>query len=195
MSQPITQPCSLDAFFAWQEHQPDRYELVDGQPLRTMAGATNVHDDIVTNMIVLLGNLLRGSGCRPFTGNGAIETYPGQIRRPDVGVDCGRREPGAFKAASPRLVAEVLSPSTRDFNSFGKLAEYKSVGSIDYIMLVEPNAPEVVVWSRDDNRDWTERTIRGLDESIALPTLGFDLPLAAIYETVAFPPRPRLVSL
>jgi len=38
-------------FFAWQEGRPERFELVDGFPIRMMAGARNVHDDIVVNML------------------------------------------------------------------------------------------------------------------------------------------------
>jgi Uma2 family endonuclease len=106
-------------FFAWQETQPERYELVDGFPVRMMAGARNVHDDIVVNILAELRNQLRGSACRPFTGDGSIETKPGQIRRPDIGVDCGPRDPNATKAASPRILAEVLSPTTRDFDTIG----------------------------------------------------------------------------
>jgi Uma2 family endonuclease len=127
-------------FFAWQETQPERYELVDGFPVRMMAGARNVHDDIVVNILAELRNQLRGSACRPFTGDGSIETKPGQIRRPDIGVDCGPRDPNATKAASPRVVAEVLSPTTRDFDTIGKLEEYKLVESLERILVIEPNA-------------------------------------------------------
>jgi len=79
---------SIEEFFAWQERQPERYELVDGFPIRMMAGAKNVHDDIVVNILAELRNQLRGVSCRPFTSDGSVETKPGQIRRPDVGVDC-----------------------------------------------------------------------------------------------------------
>jgi hypothetical protein len=49
-------------------------------------GARNVHDDITVNLLAELRGQLRGGGCRPFTGDGAIETLPCQIRRPDPGV-------------------------------------------------------------------------------------------------------------
>jgi Uma2 family endonuclease len=148
MSDPALTPWTIDRFFAWQARQTERYELVGGFPARMMAGARNVHDDLVVNLLAELRSQLRGSGCRPFTGDGAIETLPGQIRRPDAGVDCGQRDPDSMQAALPRMVAEVLSPNTRDFDTFEKLAEYKQVASLAYIMVVEPNAPEVVVWSR-----------------------------------------------
>ncbi len=150
MAEFAPQTWSVDAFYAWQEKQADRYELVDGQPLR-ITRAKNVHDDIVVNLISELRRQLRGRDCRPFTGDGSVETRLGQIRRPDVGVDCGPRDPNALKAALPRLLVEVLSPSTRDFDSFAKLEDYKVIPSVDYIVLVEPNDAVASFWSRGKN--------------------------------------------
>jgi len=158
-----------------------------------MAGARNVHDDIVVNVLTEFRNQLRGTGCRPFTGDGSIETTPGQIRRPDIGVDCGYRDPNGLTASSPRLVAEVLSPTTRDFDTIGKLEEYKSVASIVRILVIEPNAPEVIVWSRNDDKGWLKVILSGLDQLIEMPEIGVKLAMANIYDGIQFPARPRLV--
>ena len=58
----------------------------------------------------------------------------------------------AYMAAEPRMVVEVLSPSTRDFDTIEKLAEYKAVGTLGHIVYVEPNAADVIVWSRGADR-------------------------------------------
>jgi Uma2 family endonuclease len=141
-----------------------------------------------------LRNQLRGRDGRPFTGDGAIETKPGQIRRPDIGVDCGRRDPDATKAASPRVVIEVLSPTTRDFDTIDKLEEYKTVGSLTRIAVIEPNAPEVIVWTRGEGGNWLKSVRQGLDEAVEMPEIGVTLPLEEIYDGVAFPVRPRLLT-
>ena len=193
MAEPAPRGMTVEQFFAWQESLAERYELVNGQPLRMMAGAKNVHDDIVVNLVAELREQVRGSGCRPFTGNGSVETRPGQIRRPDVGVDCGPRDPNGTKAALPRLVVEVLSPSTRDFDTFKKLDEYKETDSLEYIALVEPNEPVVFFWRRDASA-WVDAQVRGLDAQIDMPKIGVRPRMAAIYDGVEFPVRPRLVS-
>jgi Uma2 family endonuclease len=195
MSDLVLKPWTVDEFFAWQSRQTERYELVGGVPVRMMAGARNVHNDIVINILGELRARLRGSDCHPFNGDGSIETISGQIRRPDAGVDCGSRDPDAFKAASPRMVAEVLSPTTRDFDTFEKLAEYKLVESLGAIVIVEPNAAEVTVWSRGHDRTWTRHIIEGIDGRVDLPSLGIALPMAEIYDGVEFPLRPRLVRM
>jgi len=193
MTEAAPRKWTIEEFFAWQERQPQRYELVDGFPTRMMAGAKNVHDDIVVNVLAELRNQLRGGGCRPFTSDGSIETKPGQIRRPDIGVDCGRRDPNATKATSPRVVVEVLSPTTRDFDTIGKLEEYKLVDSLERIVVIEPNAPEVIIWVRGADRSWRKGSHRGLDREIDTPEIGVTLSLAEVYDGVEFPARPRLV--
>jgi Uma2 family endonuclease len=195
MSDPVLKPWTIDQFFAWQSRQTERYELVGGFPVRMMAGARNVHNDIVINILAELRARLRGSGCHPFNGDGSVETIQGQIRRPDAGVDCGERDPDAFKAVLPRMVAEVLSPTTRDFDTFEKLAEYQRIESLDYVMFVEPNMPEVAVWSRGQDRGWVRRIIEGLDRAVDMPGIGIALPLAEIYDGVVFPAGPRLVRM
>ena len=156
-------------------------------------GVRNVHDFVVVNIIAALRDRLRGKPCRPFTGESAIETLPGQIRRPDVGVDCGPLNPNGYKAAEPKLVVEVLSPSTRDFDTFEKLAEYKAVESLDHLVYVDPDAPVVAHWTRDEGRAWTRQDHLGLGASVDLPGLGIALALSDIYEDVAFPPPLRPV--
>ncbi len=91
---------------------------MNGQPLRMRARAKNVHDEMVVTLVGELREQVRGTRYRPFTGDGSIETRPGQIRRPNVGVDCGPRDPNGTKKVLPRLVVEVLKPSTRDFDTF-----------------------------------------------------------------------------
>ena len=191
MAEPAEQPWTTEAFFAWQERQADRYELVGGFPLRLMAGAKNRHDDIVVNLLTTLRARPHGGPCRPFSADGSIETRPGQIRRPDVGVDCGRRDPDAYKAADPKLVAEVLSPSTRDVDTIEKLGEYKALDAVRTILVIESNAPQVVVWSRTDS-GWERAIAEGLDDRIVIADLGLDLPLSQIFDGIDFPPGSHL---
>ena len=196
MAEPAPKAWTVDAFFAWQERQPERYELVGGFPLKMMVGVRNVHDDVVVNILIALGNQLRGKPCRPFTGESAIETLPGQIRRPDMGVDCGRRDPNGYKAAEPRMVLEVLSPGTRDFDTFEKLGEYKTVETLDHIVFVDPDCAEVVHWTRAPDRSWEREVIEDIEGTLDLVDLGAAVPLREIYEGVTFPPslRPRIIG-
>ena len=184
---------NIDEFFAWEENQPDRHELVDGFPLDMMAGARNSHNDVVINVLGELRARLRGGPCRSFNGDSAVETKPGQIRRPDAGVECGPRRVGAVMARNPRVIAEVLSPSTRDFDTYRKTEEYKLIPGLERIMLIDPNKAEIFMWSRNSAREWDESTVRGLDATVDMPEIGISLPLDEIYRDIEFPSELRLV--
>lgn len=178
---------TLDEFFAWQEGQEERYELVSGFPLRMMTGASNRHDVIVVNLTAELRLRLRGSGCRPFSADTGVETFRGQIRRPDVGIHCGEIDLEDFVSRNPIVVFEVLSPSTRDFDRFRKIWEYMAVSSIRHIVFVETREPLIYLWTRDDRGDWSEETVRDINETLVLRAIDIALTLSEIYQDVRFP--------
>lgn len=192
MSQRAEPRMSAAEFLEWGLHQELRYELVDGVPV-AMAGAKRRHDRIVSNVHGMLYNLLRGHKCEPFTADTAARIPAGNIRRPDAGIDCGNADDDAAVAATPFLVLEVLSPSTRDFDMFGKLEEYKTVPTLAHIVIVDPDTPQIFHWSRSPNEPWRHVLLEGLDAVIQLPEFNGTIDLASLYEGLTFRPLPRLV--
>ena len=184
---------SAAGFLDWDLEQPDcRHELVDGVPV-AMTGARQRHDEVVINTMLLIGPQLRAGPCRLFTADVAVRVPNGNVRRPDVGVHCGSFDDAATYAAAPRLVVEVLSPSTRAFDLARKLEEYKSIDSLDHILLVDPDAPEIILWARTAEQPWTHEIREGLDATIAMPALNISLRLADLYDGLTFRAAPRLI--
>ncbi len=192
MSEAVARPITQDAFLEWALDQEIRYEWVDGVPV-AMAGARQQHDQIVGNLVGILFNALRGHRCRRFTADFAVRIPSGNVRRPDAGIDCAPFNRDALAAEAPVFVAEVLSPSTRIFDQFRKLEEYKSVPGLRYILLIDPDAPQASLWRRDRDDAWRLGTVEGLDAVITLTEPDIAIDLATLYEGTTFPPRPRLV--
>lgn len=181
---------TVEEFFDWQLRQDKNYELVDGVPvlpLKSMTGATSRHDSLTVNSIIALGYRLRGKSCVPRTADTSIKTFRG-TRRPDVTIECGKPDPRSMAADDPRVVIEILSPSTMRFDRFQKLEEYKAHDRIRVILLVDSEAPQVAVWRRGDDGAWAAAEQAGLQQVIALPEIGTELPLAELYEGVEFDP-------
>jgi Uma2 family endonuclease len=203
MSEGAIRRMTADEFLEWDLTAPGgRHELVDGVPVpqhgwqggapKAMTGASQRHDLIVVNALADLRVKLRGGPCRPLTADVAVRMPNGQVRRPDVGVHCGELDEGAVFVTDPRLVVEVLSPSTRAFDRMRKLEEYKTVPSLAYILLIDPDAPEAMLWSREDTGAWTHVVTDGLETTLHLPELGVSLRLADLYEGITFRAAPRL---
>ncbi|MDY8109367.1 Uma2 family endonuclease [Fulvimarina sp. 2208YS6-2-32] len=173
-----------DEFFEWQLKQDRNYELVDGLPRlapKAMTGASRRHDTITVNVLTQLSNRLRGRSCRPHTADMTVVNPNGNVRRPDIVVDCKRDSDTTMQTEEPRVLVEVLSPSTMAFDRFRKVEEYKTNDSIRVVLLVASQTAEVIVWRRGET-GWASEIVETLAASIALPEIGCDLTLAEIYE-------------
>ena len=193
MIQPARRNLSVDDFHAWVATQERKYELVDGAPLM-MAGASRRHDRIARNTLVALDRRLRGHRCQPFTSDTFVRIPAGNVRLPDLGVDCGTFDDDSLETDSPILVVEILSPTTRTFDRTDKLEEYKTIDGLEYILLIDPVSPQVRLYWRDGARRWTSTRMVGLDAVVDMPVLGLHLPMSEVYRDLQFPPRPTLVE-
>lgn len=191
MAQTARRAMSVEEFFDWQQRQDFLYELVDGVPVphvKMMTGASMQHDRATVNIIAALHGQLRGTGCRPTTDDIGLRTGITTLRRPDVTVECGALIPDSHESHTPKLVVEVLSPSTSTIDRFRKLEEYKRHPTIAYILLVETRWPSATLYRRDDGA-WETQTFEAIDEVIDLPIIGARLSMSDIYDGMTFPPH------
>ena len=157
-------------------------ELVDGMILMR-AGGSPRHAAIAANLIAALITRLRGSGCRLYGSDLAVRTGEESIRFPDVSAYCrddiGDVMDEAKLLGVPRVVFEVLSPSTASNDQITKLAEYRRLPGLKAVVFVDPETERARVVDTSAARDaaWLPA---GSD--IALPMLGISLPHSEIFE-------------
>lgn len=190
MADPARRLMTPEEFFEWQLGRDGLYELVDGVPVphvKMMTGASAQHDRATVNIIISLGNQLKGTGCRPTTDDIALRTSIATLRRPDITVECAELVRDTYESHAPRLVVEVLSPSTTNIDRFRKLDEYRRHPTLIYILLVETRFPSAVLYRRE-GESWLEESFEALTDIIGLPAIGATLALADIYDDVAFEP-------
>lgn len=180
----VIKPMDPDDFLVWCLDQEGRWELVGGYPVKMMTGATRKHDRIVTNLIVALRQRLRRP-CDVFTDDVASRMPSGDIRRPDVTVDCGQGDPESVESVEPTVFFEVLSKSTRTFDLVRKPEQYKQVATLRHVVMIDPDAARVWVLNRSES-DWSAVDVGGLESEVDLAGVGVRLPMSEIYEGVEF---------
>ena len=184
MSSTTRKPMSLDAFLAWEEAQPMKYEF-DGFAPVAMTGGTQEHAIIQGNTITTLSNRLRGTGCRAYGSDFKI-VVDGSIRYPDAFVRCSQSPRGATLANDPVVVFEILSPSTSRIDRIVKAREYGNTASIQRYIILEQTIQAATVFTRT-NGAWMSVVVEG-DVDLPMPEIGITVPLADFYEDVEFPP-------
>lgn len=187
MPQPVKETMSEDEFFAFVRDRDEKWELVEGVPVM-MAGASQRHQAIAANVFASLYNQLRGKPCRPTSADTGVAIGTGTVRYPDIVVDCGKRDDESMFASEPALVIEVLSPSTRSFDSHRKVLEYKSNPQIRYILLIDTNEPGCLLHYRESD-GWEETMHDRLEAVVVFPAIGVTMSLAVLYDGIEFKPR------
>jgi Uma2 family endonuclease len=182
MSVAMRKSMTLEEFLAWEEGQELRWEF-DGFAPVAMTGGTVEHGLIQANLIRALGNRLHGGPCRVLGSHVKI-AVAGSIRYPDALVVCSPMARGATVITDPVVVFEVLSPSTASVDHIVKNQEYRDTPSIRRYVMLEQDRRGATIFSRDGD-DWVGHVLAG-DVALALPEIGIEMPLAELYEGVAF---------
>jgi Uma2 family endonuclease len=169
-------------FLRWDDGTDTRYELVGGRPM-AMAPPSGSHAEIATNVLVALNERL-DRPCRALFGGGlARDLEDKECRIPDVFVTCEPTPKQIFEAA--RVVVEVLSPTTEKDDRTTKLDFYKSLPSIEAILIVWQDKRRVQLHVREEPR-WPAQDFTGA-AGVPLQSLGIELGLDEIYTGVEFP--------
>jgi Uma2 family endonuclease len=166
-----------------------RSEYWNGE-IVAIAGGTRNHNQIIRNLNRRLGNLLEGSPCKPFSSETGVRVSDcNTYFYPDAIIVCGEAEYEETEAETllnPTVILEVLSPSTEAADRGRKFACYRTLASLQYYLLIEPDMPAIDLYTREANGIWQFSTLTGLDAILTLDRLGIALPLTEIYQAVEF---------
>lgn len=160
---------------------PDLKAELDRGVIRMMGGGSYAHSRVQMNLWSFLRTALRGSGCRPHGSDMAVRVRDSSIRYPDLTIDCGTREAEDPDKVlrDPRIVMEVLSPSTRDDDLGVKLAEYRMLAGVEAIAFIDPDAETLAVTRRTSGGGWTD--IEFAPRDLHLPLLDLTVPHAEVF--------------
>lgn len=176
MAEPALRLMTVAEFVAWDDGTDQRYELVGGVPV-AMNPPAAPHALIVTEVGAALRRRLERP-CAAYSGGGVRAADDDRtFRVPDVVVSC-RPSRGAW-VEEPRLIVEVLSPSTEREDATKKLAFHRGIASVEEILLVWSDARRVEHWRREGPA-WAVRDVIGSGE-LELRSCAESLGLDEIY--------------
>jgi Uma2 family endonuclease len=175
---------SLEEYHEIERNSEVKYEYADGH-IYEMSGETVGHSRIAINLITALGFRLRETACRVF--NSDMKVLPSDNENPsyypDVTVTCNpddyRDDSTAIR--SPRLIIEVLSPSTFARDRDEKLDMYHACPTVEEYVMVSSHHQEVEVYRRESAREWADIQYTTPDAVITLASVGLQVPMAEIY--------------
>src|SRR5215216_3648096 len=154
MSLPKSEPlCTEEEYLALERKAEERHEYLDGQ-IYLMAGESPAHGTICTNLVGQLHSQLRGKPCQVLSKDTKVRSGPkprsrystkGMFSYPDLLVVCGEmkfHDEIRHVLLNPKIIIEVLSPSTEAFDRGEKFLRYRTYleSLTDYIVVAQDYA-------------------------------------------------------
>ena len=190
MGTPKTGHVLIEDYVAAERADGCRYEYAEGL-LYNMAGATLSHTRICTNLNRVLANALIDRGtCESFTSDLKVEVDKGKrYVYPDATVACPKaKESDVVTGAivNPRVIFEVLSKGTANYDLTVKLRFYSSVSTVREYVLVSQEEPRVTIYRRKSANDsFVVEIVYGLEQEVVLQSIGVRLLVADLFLNVA----------
>lgn len=162
-----------------------RHEYVNGE-VYAMVGVKRTHDTIATNLIAYLHTHLRGTPCRVHSGEMKVRVQTAKEDHffyPDVHVTCEANDKHEYFSCQPKLIVEILSETTERYDRAEKFHHYRKLASLEEYVLIVQDTQRVECYRCSDQWDLSLFTE---GDKVVFTSVDFTVPIAEIYEGVAF---------
>jgi len=173
----------LQEYIEGEERSEVLHEYYRGE-LFPIEAATLRHQDIAADLFTALQSQLQEKPCRVrFHGTRVSTGADGLYAYPDIVIVCGAtqvapNDPNAI--TNPKVIIEILSPSTKDYDRGTKFELYSTIPSLTEYVVVHQD--QVLIEHRVKQPDgWFLRFLRGMESTLQLETLLVSIPFSKIY--------------
>ena len=180
---------TVEEYLDGEKFSEVRHEYIGGL-VYAMAGTSDEHNFIVTNLLAALHAHLRGKSCRVFVLDAKVRLKVAAddiLYYPDLMVWCDPRDTNRFFKRFPRAVIEVLSESTERTDRREKFLGYTQIETLEEYILGAQDKMEVTLFRRANQ--WQPEILKATTQSLPLASIDFSVALPAIYEGVQFSGR------
>jgi len=174
---------SPEEYLAAEVASECKHEYLNGM-VYAMAGATQRHNDLATNILGTLHGRLRGRPCRPYGSDMLVRVERGLDLRfyyPDVSIICRPAGPKERVQSEPVVIFEVLSESTARTDTGEKRMAYLTIPTLEAYVLVDSDRREVTVW-RQMADQWAPEVLTAPEAALEFASANCALSVGEIYE-------------
>ena len=146
-----------------------------------MVGGSDNHDRIALNLLSLINLHLGDSDCRFHSGNVKVNYQEDFYYYPDAFVTCDSRDrENRYIKRYPKLITEVLSPSTQAFDVGEKFQDYQKIDSLEEYVLISQNTQYVECYRRSAENSW-EKSVYKAGDTVVLVSINLEFPISKLY--------------
>jgi Uma2 family endonuclease len=192
---------TVQEYLEFERSSTEKHEFYKGEIFRmhghgdllAMSGAGINHNIIFSNLFTGLGLRLKGKSCQPYGPDLRISIPENTLYTyPDISVVCGHLQHSPEDEDSvikPRILIEILSPSTRSCDQGEKFRLYRDIPDLKEYVVVDTDIIRVAICRINDKGHWELEEYKSLTDQVILASIDMIIPVSEIYERTKIPTR------
>ncbi|HSV09950.1 MAG TPA: Uma2 family endonuclease [Hanamia sp.] len=183
------QKISIEDYLKMENAAEEKHEYYKGE-IFAMSGAKVPHNIITTNILISLGQKLKGKKCKPFNSDQRIHTPSNTFfTYPDISIICGEiitLNDDDYNVLNPTVIIEVLSKSTRNYDRGEKFKLYRDIKTLKEYILVDSASIHIEVFRLNESGHWELEEYNAPADTLLIKAINESILLSEIYDGVRF---------
>jgi Uma2 family endonuclease len=176
---------TIEEYLEMENEATEKHEYFQGE-IFAMSGTKVPHNIITRNLLVILANKMKGTGCQPFGSDLRIHIERNTLfTYPDISIICGdikTLNDDEWNITNPIVLIEVLSPSTKNYDRGEKFKLYREIDSLKEYVLVDSRSVFIEDFFINDKKNWELKEYKNSGETLQLHALPISVALKEIYD-------------
>jgi Uma2 family endonuclease len=164
-------------------------EYFDGE-IFAMTGASRKHNLISTNVVTALNQQIENRNCELYSSDMRVKVpKTGLYTYPDIVVVCDEpqfEDEELDTLLNPRLIIEILSKTTENYDRGEKFEHYRSIDSLQEYTLIAQKKVHIMHYVRQNDNSWVLTETSVIDDKLYLPSINCELFLVDVYRKIRF---------
>lgn len=179
------QKYTIEEYLKMENASAEKHEYYQGE-IFAMSGARVIHNQISVNVLVALGQKLKGKSCRPFNSDQRMHIPPNTLfTYPDISVVCNdpvTLNNDEYNVLNSTVIIEVLSPSTKNYDRGGKFKLYRDIGTLKEYILIDAEWMSIEAFYINEHGNWELKEYNHIQDRVVIKTIDTFLTMEDVYE-------------
>jgi Uma2 family endonuclease len=180
---------SPEEYLELEKNSETRNEYLNGEII-PMAGGTTNHNQLAINFCRAFPLSINNrdyyiyiNDVKLWIENYRFYTYPDLMIIEDQPI---YQSDNTTVVINPKVIIEVLSDSTQNYDRTDKFRAYRSLSSFQEYILISQSSYYIEQFSKQDNQQWLFNAIEGENSNLSLVTVDFSISLSNLYQRITF---------
>ena len=181
------QKISIEEYLEMENTSIEKHEYYRGE-IFAMSGAKMPHNRISSNLMITLGQKLKGKKCQPYGSDARIHIESNTLfTYPDISIICGEvitLNNDDYNVLNPTVIIEVLSPSTKNYDRGEKFKLYRDITTLKEYILVDSESIHIEVFRLNETLHWELEEYNTITDHLSIKAIDETVSISEIYEGV-----------